>query len=136
MLGEMAADRRLGGSSDDPASYAHLSANPDALVPQGKSAPDCLGCADSYGAALRLRAHRNDQGDDRMGDEFRELGAVEVDTPTPTEPEDDYRYGGRFPDPEPPARVAAATPPAPIAVPSAQVGSVPPTDETPPPPPE
>lgn len=132
MLGEMTASTRLGGATDEPGTYAHFSANPDALVPQGEIAPDCIGCADSYGAAMRLRAHR----DDRMGDEFRELGAVEVDPPTPTEPADDYRYGGRFPDPEPPARRAAVTPAVAIAVPAALDSSVPSADETPLPPPE
>jgi hypothetical protein len=132
MLGEMAASTRLGRISDEPATYAHFSANPDALVPQGEVAPDCIGCADSYGAAMRLRAHR----DDRMSDEFRELGAVEVDPPAPVEPADGYRYGGRFPDPEPPAPRALVTPAVVIAAPAAMDSGVPPSDETPPLPPE
>lgn len=97
MLGEMAAGTRLGRAGSEPASYSHLSANPDALVPQGSGAAPCSGCADSYGVALRLRAHR----DDRMSDEFRDLGAVDVDPPILADAGDDYRYGGRFPDPEP-----------------------------------
>ncbi len=105
LLGDMTASTRLGGGAE-PQSYSRLSANPDALVPQGAIAPDCRDCADSYGAAMRLRARH----DNRMSDEFRELGAVDmdVDPPTPVEPDDGYRYGGRFPDPEPiaPRRVA------------------------------
>lgn len=100
-LGEMAADTRAGSSSGEPATYSHLSANPDALMPQGDRAAPCLDCADSYGIAVRLRAHRGDG----MGDEFREPGTVDVDAPSKADPDDDYRYGGRFPDP-PPALVA------------------------------
>jgi hypothetical protein len=96
MLGEMAVGTRFAGRTGEPASYSHLSANPDALVPQGGGAAPCLDCANSYGVALRLRAHR----DDRMSDEFRELGAVDVDPPIRADAGDDYRYGGRFPDPE------------------------------------
>jgi len=90
MLGEMVAGTRLGAGVDEPASYSHLSANPDALVPQGEGAAPCPDCADSYGVAMRLRAHR----DDRMSDEFRELGAVDLDPPLPADAGDDYRYGG------------------------------------------
>lgn len=111
MLGDMAASTRLGGGGGEPANYSRLSANPDALVPQGDIAPACIGCADSYGAAMRLRAHQDRRTYNRMGDEFRELGVVDVDPPTPAEyaePADDYRYGGRFPDPEPPPRRVAA----------------------------
>jgi hypothetical protein len=98
MLGEMVAGTRLGGETGGRASYSNLSANPDALVAQadGGILP-CPGCADSYGVALRLRADR----DVRMSDEFRELGAVDVDPPIRADAHDDYRYGGRFPDPEP-----------------------------------
>lgn len=112
LLGEMAAGTRLGGRTDGPASYSHLSGNPDALAPQGGGAPPCLDCADSYGVALRLRAHR----DDRMRDDaFRELGAVDVDPPMLADADDDYRYGGRFPDPEPAAAVTGEDPHATIA---------------------
>jgi len=97
MLGEMAVGTRLSRGAGDSASYSHLSANPDALVPQGDGAAPCTGCADSYGVAMRLRTHR----DGRMSDEFRELGAVDVDPPTLADAGGDYRYGGRFPDPEP-----------------------------------
>lgn len=104
MLGEMAAGTRLGGETGERASYSNLSANPAALVAQhdGGILP-CPGCADSYGVALRLRADR----DVRMSDEFRELGAVDIDPPILADPADDYRYGGRFPDPEPHAAAAS-----------------------------
>jgi hypothetical protein len=97
MLGELAVGNRTNRLADEPPSYSSLSANPDALVPQGKAAPPCPDCADSYGVAVRLRAQR----DERMSSEFRELGAVDVDPPLPADPSDDYRFGGRFPDPEP-----------------------------------
>lgn len=122
LLGDMVAGKRLSGGGE-PADYSRLSANPDALAPRGENAPACLGCADSYGAALRLRAHRDQRTGDRMSDEFRDLGAVDVDAPAPVEPSDDYRYGGRFPDPEPPA------PPADITLPSSDA---PPIGEAPP----
>jgi hypothetical protein len=107
VLGEMAAGTRLGSGIGEPASYSRLSANPDALVQQGEGAVSCTGCADSYGVAMRLRAHR----DDRMSDEFRELGAVDNDPPMPADAGDDYRYGGRFPDPEPTAAMTSEDPP-------------------------
>jgi len=107
MLGEMAVGTRLSGGADEPASYSHLSANPDALAPQGSGAAPCLNCADSYGVAIRLRARRDEMMSD---DAFRELGAVDVDPPVPTDAVDDYRYGGRFPDPEPAAAATAVDP--------------------------
>lgn len=105
-LGDMAAGSRLAGGSGEPASYSHLSANPGALIAQGEGAARCPDCADSYGVAMRLRANR----DDRMSDEFRELGAVEADASPLYAVRDDYRYGGRFPDPEPPATAATEDP--------------------------
>lgn len=94
-LGEMAAGTRLGSETGERASYSNLSANPDALVAQGDGGLiACPGCADSYGVALRLRADR----DVRMSDDFRELGAVDIDPPILVDAGDDYRYGGRFPD--------------------------------------
>lgn len=106
VLGDMAVGTRLGGGSSEPASYSHLSANPDALAPQGEGVAPCPGCADSYGVAIRMRAHR----DDRMSDEFRELGAVDVDPPILADAGDDYRYGGRFPDAVPVAAVTSEDP--------------------------
>lgn len=107
LLGEMAAGTRLGKEMAGPASYSHLSANPDALVAQGSGAAPCLDCADSYGVAARLRARRDDRIND---DAFRELGAVDVDPPIMADAADDYRYGGRFPDAEPLAAVISVDP--------------------------
>ncbi|KQZ71535.1 hypothetical protein ASE06_19165 [Sphingopyxis sp. Root214] len=108
LLGEMAVGTRLGGGGSEPASYSRLSANPDALAPQGSGAAPCLDCADSYGVAIRLRAHRDEMMSD---DAFRELGAVDVDPPILADVSDDYRYGGRFPDPEPAAAATGEDPP-------------------------
>ncbi|HJS10657.1 hypothetical protein [Sphingopyxis sp.] len=107
LLGEMAVGARLGGGGSEAASYSRLSANPGALAPQGSGAAPCLDCADSYGVAMRLRAHR----DDSMRDEaFRELGAVDADPPILADADDAYRYGGRFPDPEPAAAATGENP--------------------------
>lgn len=95
LLGELAVGNRIGAYSGEAPSFSRLSANPDATVAQGEGAPPCLDCADSYGVGIRMRAAR----DDRMSDEFRELGAVEIDLPAPADIDDGYRYGGRFPDP-------------------------------------
>jgi hypothetical protein len=128
MLGEMVVGGRARGISAETSSFSRLSANPDALVPQGKGAPPCSDCVDSYGVAMRMRAHR----DDRMSDEFRALGAVDIDPPTRTDPVDDYRYGGRFPDPEPrtgrPSIQMESVPAATLS------GGAPPSDEAPSPP--
>lgn len=97
LLGEMAVGSRLSSEMGEPATYSHLSANPDAAAPPVGGAAPCLDCRDSYGVAARLRADR----ESRMSDEFRDLGAVDVDPPTHNEPDDGYRYGGRFPDPPP-----------------------------------
>lgn len=98
ILGNMAVGTRRGASGDAPASYSRLSANPGALVADGEGAAPCPDCLDSYGVAVRLRADR----EDRMSDDFRALGAVDLETAPPPEPVDDgYRYGGRFPDPPP-----------------------------------
>ncbi|HEY0595901.1 hypothetical protein [Sphingopyxis sp.] len=95
LLGELAVGTRTNGLSDEVPSFSSLSANPDAAMPQGEGAPACTDCADSYGAAARLRA----QHEERMNYGFREMGAVDVDPLAPVEPVDDgYRYGGRFPD--------------------------------------
>lgn len=102
LLGEMAAGSRPHGGSGDSASFSRLSANPDALVEESDETDPCLDCADSYGVAMRLRAHSDGRmRDDRMSGAFRALGEVKTDGEKPTEPQDDYRYGGRFPDPEP-----------------------------------
>ncbi|MGQ3402779.1 hypothetical protein, partial [Sphingopyxis sp.] len=59
LLGEMAVGTRLGRGTGEPVSYSNLSANPDALAPQGSGAAPCLDCADSYGVAMRLRGPRD-----------------------------------------------------------------------------
>ena len=110
LLGEMAVGTRLGGGIGEPATYSHLSANPDAAAPPAGGAAPCLDCRDSYGVAARLRADR----ESRMSDEFRKLGAVDVNPPAPGEPDDGYRYGGRFPDP-PPREESSRTPDAQLA---------------------
>ncbi|MBA4752290.1 MAG: hypothetical protein H2055_08715 [Sphingopyxis sp.] len=97
LLGELAAGPRLGGRTGEPSSYAHLSANPGALAARGDGADPCRDCADSYGVAIRLPAQRLD----RSGQDIRELGAVDVDAPILAATDEDYRYGGRFPDPQP-----------------------------------
>jgi len=110
LLGEMAVGSRLSSKMGEPATYSHLSANPDAAAPPVGGAAPCLDCRDSYGVAARLRADR----ESRMSDEFRELGAVDLDPPTSGEPDDGYRYGGRFPDP-PPREANSRTPDAQLA---------------------
>lgn len=103
MLGEMAAGTRLGDQTGEQASYSDLSANPDALVAQNEGGIlPCPGCADSYGVARRLRAE-----DARMSDEFRKLGTVDLHAQILADADDDYRYGGRFSEPEPDAAEAS-----------------------------
>ena len=97
MLGEMAVGTSLGRAIGEPVTYSHLSANPGALAPEGDASLPCRDCLDSYGVAVRLRAHR----EDRMNDEFRALGAVNPDPVLPDDLGDAYRFGGRFPDPGP-----------------------------------
>lgn len=109
MLGEMVARPMLEKRAAAAASFSRLSANPDAQMTPSAGAAPCLDCPDSYGVAIRLRSDR----EQRMSDEFRELGAVDVDPPVPADIDDGYRYGGRFPDPAPratPAPVPAANP--------------------------
>jgi hypothetical protein len=101
LLGVAVVDKGLDRAAGGDASFAGLSANPDALVTGQADAPPCPDCADSYGVAARLNARR----DRRMSDAFRELGQVDGDimpSPEPApEPADNYRYGGRLPDPAP-----------------------------------
>lgn len=110
LLGEMTVGTRSGSGIGEPATYSHLSANPDAAAPPVGGAAPCLDCRDSYGVAARLRADR----ESRMSDEFRELGAVDVNPPGPGEPDEGYCYGGRFPDP-PPREASSRTPDAQLA---------------------
>lgn len=122
MLGEMASGTRQRADVGGPASYSHLSANPDALVAQGDAAAPCPDCVDSYGVAARLRADR----EDRMSDGFRALGAVDVEIP-PEPIDDGYRYGGRFPDPpsagEPPVTAQDAIGETPGGIPTEEAGT-------------
>ena len=98
LLGEFAAGRRTPAYSSEPGSFSRLSANPDAMVVEGEGAAPCLDCPDSQGIGIPMRSSR----DDRMGAEFRELGAVEPDPQPPAaDIDDDYSYCGRFPDPDP-----------------------------------
>lgn len=110
LLGEMAVGSRLSSEMGEPATYSHLSANPDAAAPPAGGAAPCLDCRDSYGVAALLRADR----DSRMSEEFRELGAVDIDSPASGEHDDGYRYGGRFPDP-PPSEASSRMPHEPLA---------------------
>ncbi|ALJ13261.1 hypothetical protein [Sphingopyxis macrogoltabida] len=97
LLGSLAVGSGLHSQSEREASYAALSANPNAAAADGIAAQDCLDCPGSYGAAVRLRAIH----EVRIDESFRKLGEVETDYPPIHEPADDYVYGGRFPDPEP-----------------------------------
>lgn len=110
LLGEMTVGTRSGGGIGEPATYSHLSANPDAAAPPAGGAAPCFDCRDSYGVAARLRADR----ESRMSDEFRDLGAVDVNPSAIGEPDDGYRYGGRFPD-RPPREANSRTPDAQLA---------------------
>lgn len=130
IIGEMVAEpltkQRIGAS----APFSDLSANPDAAEVHSGGILPCPDCRDSYGVAAQMRGDR----ENRMSGEFRELGAVDVVSTVPAEPDDDYRYGGRFPDPptrepverspgalladtsvtgEPPSVTEASTPPKP-----------------------
>ena len=100
----------LSGKGAGSASFADLSANPKAAVADATSSPPCLECADSYGVGARLRAER----ESRLSEPFRRLGEVnEGAAPSPPEgTDDDYRYGGRFPDlPRPAMVIPVALPP-------------------------
>jgi len=101
LLGEMVAAPLAGLRGGGAYSFSSLSANPNASVVDGQSGLPlpCPECPDSYGVAAKLRSDR----EQRMSDEFRELGAVAVDPPPTTDIDDGYRYGGRFPDPPQPA---------------------------------
>lgn len=115
LLGMIAIGKGLDREVREAASFAGLSANPDALVADVTEAPvGCPGCVDTYAVAARMRAAR----ESRMDEPFRRLGKVDVDTAPPPEPDDGYRYGGRLPDPEPPTAFARRDMPA-TAVPAA-----------------
>lgn len=107
MLGEHVAGSRLGSSNvgtRDGGGYAGFSANPDALTADAARVPPCTDCADSYGAAARLRARRAERVNADLPDPDADTSGE-----TAAESDDDYHYGGRFPDPEP-ARPAPPEP--------------------------
>lgn len=110
LLGNMAAGKRLNrDTADIPMSYTALSANPDAAAtPLIEPAP-CRACPDSYGVAARLRADREQRADGA----FRALGAVEpaIDD-AHARAEENYRYGGSFPNLAPRPSASAVEPPA------------------------
>lgn len=97
-IGGIALGNLAIGDAGEPAdranSYAEFTGNPDATRVESLPVDPCYGCADSYGASMRLKSAR----EDRMDGEFRELGAVAIDYGSA--PADDYRYGGRFDDPD------------------------------------
>jgi len=95
MLGEHVAGNRLGPKEEilregSGGGYAGLSANPDALNPDAAAAAPCRDCADSYGAAARLRARREERANAGLSEP-----AAEGPAETWIEPTDDYRYGRR-----------------------------------------
>lgn len=94
LLGQITVGSDADLSPDSSVSYAAASGNPDALSVDSQIPAPCYGCDDGYAVAARLDALRGE----RMGAEFRELGAVDVDTNML--PDSDYHYGGRFRDPE------------------------------------
>ncbi|MGN6689942.1 MAG: hypothetical protein ACTHJU_03255 [Sphingopyxis sp.] len=118
LLGMVAIGQGLAIDGDNPPSFTHLSANPNAHVGAVADVTTyCPDCADSYGVAAQLRAEQNL----RMNDPFRRLGEVDADILVPPPEPEPYRYGGRLPDPEPrdvPVLTVAAThaSPPPIAV--------------------
>lgn len=93
LLGHIATGG-MGSDDGGVASYAELSGNPDALAVESHAVDPCYDCADGsgYGTGVQSRFAR----EGRMTEEFRGLGAVEIDYAP--EPNDDYTYGGRFAD--------------------------------------
>lgn len=103
ILGDIVAEPLAEKRAAATVSFSGLSANPDSQNAADGGAPPCLDCPDSYGVSAKLRADR----EQRMSNEFRDLGAVDIIPPRTADPIDDYKYGGRFPDPEPPTPIAA-----------------------------
>lgn len=93
LLGNIVTGSRLNSVSADPQSFSQMSANPNAAATPEGSGDLCQGCPNSYGVAARLRA---DQAN-RTNDAFRARGAVNPDAPA-SRVDDDYQYGGRFPE--------------------------------------
>lgn len=114
LIGLVVLDEQPRSGGTAAGSFADLSANPDALATDEISAEPCPGCTDSYAVAARLRAAR----EQAMEEPFRELGAVDIEALGESEAggNDEYRYGGRLPDPEEaPAFPPMVTPVAPLA---------------------
>lgn len=117
ILGELVAGSRFDtddGAMREAGGYAGLSANPDAAVADARAAPTCVNCADSYGAAARLRARRAERAEAILPG-LPETAPVDPDAvlaePAP-EPADGYRYGGGLPEPERAGLPPAISPPA------------------------
>lgn len=89
LLGQLAVGEGLyrAAQGEIRSSFAELSGNPEAIVPDPASAPmPCPGCADARAAAERLRSARYD----RAGDEFRSIEPVELAYPPIYESPDDH----------------------------------------------
>jgi len=132
LLGGLAVGTGLGDRLERETSYADLSGNPAAPATDSLPELTCLDCADGYGVAARLRTIR----DARSDRAFRALGAVEIEYAPTSGQADDYRYGGRFPDPER-AEIADQPPiaagPAEDTLTTAMAGNDPPLDDPAPP---
>lgn len=94
-LGAMTVGDEVGGRGGSDRSYSLLSGNPASLSVDSHPIAPCDFCADSYGVAARLAA---DDDADAMDASFRELGTVAFDPAADQASNDDYRFGGRFPD--------------------------------------
>lgn len=133
LLGELVAGGRLGRPEAAKPSYADFSANPNAVPAGGEPArADCFDCPGRYEASARMRS----RGDARDDDAFRELGAIELDTRY-AEPDDEYRYGGAFPEPatganDPPPDIKLSLP---VEMTPAPTAETPPAGGDPSPPP-
>ncbi len=97
LLGRFVTASRLDSAAPATRPYSELSANAGAAETPAVTGMSCPDCPDSYGVAARLRAER----ENRTVDALRALGTVDTD-PAAADPQDDYRYGGRFPDPPSP----------------------------------
>jgi len=132
MLGQVATGGIIGDEASGK-SYAELTGNPEALGVDSRPIEPCYGCADGYGYGSAPQSKFAREG--RMGDEFRELGAVAIDYAA-DEPADDYSYGGRFEEAEVVPVIAMQSPVATLTAPPAGDTSntvAPPTALAPPP---
>jgi hypothetical protein len=97
LIGRYVTASRLDSAAPATRPYSQMSANPAAAETPTATGISCPDCPDSYGVAARLRAERGN----RTANRFRALGTIDIDA-APAELQDDYRYGGRFPDPPSP----------------------------------